>query len=110
MTNGLLGSNKEASYTNPRLALSRIMGGLRISDETAATTTHRKLIPLSARNIPQTASAMNKNAIRKTYPSKKQYLASPGTKEGRMYFGHIRAAATRRGQLWNNWKGGPNGN
>ena len=74
-----------APGTNPWLDLSHIMGRLCISDEMAKTSTRNMSISLLAKNIPQTASEKNKNAKRKTYPSSKQYLAPPETKEGPEY-------------------------
>ena len=77
--NGFPESNSDGSGTNPRLALSHIMGPLNISDEMAQTTAHRKLLLLSI-NICHTVSVKVKEDIMKTYPSGKQYLAFPETR------------------------------
>ena len=61
------------------------MGWLNISDGMAKTTTQNKLITPLANHIIQTASDQNKNAIRKTHPSGKQYLDFPETSEGPKY-------------------------
>ena len=57
-------------------------GALNISDEVTMSTNQSKLISLP-RNITQTASGQVIDAIGKTYPSDKQYLAFPETKAGR---------------------------
>ena len=51
----------------------------------AKTKTQRKEILLLSNNISQAAGGGNRNAIRKSYPDTKQYLAFPETKEGRKY-------------------------
>ena len=68
---GFLESNREGSGINQRLAISRIMGGLHISDEMAQTKARGKLVMLSARNISQTTGGGNKDVI-----SKSPHLAS----------------------------------
>ena len=81
----MLGSNIEELETNPWLDLSRIIWGLGIPDEMAKTTTRNKSITLSAHNISQNRERGNKNAVRKTYPSGKQYLSPQETSEGGKY-------------------------
>ena len=105
MLNVFLRCNKEESDTDPWVALSLIMGGLNISDATTKTTTRKKLISLLSRNIPQTASGRGKTEIMETYPSGKQYLASPETKERRKYLRKFARAEIRRGQSANDWQG-----
>ena len=85
MPNGFLESNSEELDINQWLALSRIAGGLDISDEMAKPTTRNKLVTLSAMNIPQAAIEGNRDVIRKSYPSDKQYLAYPETSGRRKY-------------------------
>ena len=79
---------------NPWLSLSQIAGPLDISDEMPKTTPRKKLILLLARNTPQAISGKDKNALRKTYPSDRQYLAFRETKEGR---NHSATFVRRRG-------------
>ena len=81
----MLEGDREELGGNPRLALSHILDPLNIPAEVAKTTTWQKLILLLARNITQTIGDKDKNVLRKTYPSGKQYLALPETKEGRVY-------------------------
>ena len=69
------------------------MGPLSISDEMAKTITHNKIILLLSRNISQTVSGDGADVIRKTYPSGKQYMAFPETKDGR---GDLDTFARRR--------------
>ena len=80
--NGLLDINIAELQANPRLALSRIMGPLNIADKMAKTATRNKLILLLSRNISQTVGAKGGDVIRQTYPSVKQYMVFPETKEG----------------------------
>ena len=69
--------------TNPWLALAHITGPLNIPGGMAKSATRKKLILLLRRDICQAISEKDKNVIRKTYPSDKQYLTSPETKESR---------------------------
>ena len=76
------------------------MGSLNIADEMAITSTRNMLI--LPRNIPQAIVGENKNAIRRTYTSGKQYLSFPDAKEGRWYldtFARNRAGAGSFGTI-----------
>ena len=98
--NGSRESNIEKLEANPWLALSHIEGPLNIPDEMPKSATQTKLILQIFRNISQTVSDELEDEIRKTYPAGMQYLAFPGTEEGRRDSGAI----MRRRAVLDSWE------
>ena len=100
--NGFLVSNIEELETDPRLALSHIMGPLNVYDEMDKSADREKLILRLSRNISRTMDEKIKGEIMKTYPADNQYLAFPETKECREGLG---AFARRMGGV-DSWEMG----